>query len=109
VDARVHAGFENARSILCLGSFLFTLSRRHFVSRSWLGIAAAILKKNSPVVNARLMSLLVIAVFLPILACDPRFVKMDWVASINAISAIIVLASLCPFCAILGYLTSEFD
>jgi spermidine synthase len=30
---------------------------------------------------------------------------MDWVASINAISAIIVLASLCPFCAILGYLT----
>jgi predicted membrane-bound spermidine synthase len=63
------------------------------------------LKKNSPWSTARLMSLLVIAVFLPILACDPRFVKMDWVASINAISAIIVLASLCPFCAILGYLT----
>jgi predicted membrane-bound spermidine synthase len=63
------------------------------------------LKKNSPWPTARLMSLLVVAGFLPILAGDPRFVKMDWEVAIDAISAIIVLAGLCPFCAILGYLT----
>jgi spermidine synthase len=63
------------------------------------------LKKKSLWPTAKLMSLLVIAVFLPILAGDPRFVKMDWVAAIDAISAIIVLASICPLCAILGYLT----
>jgi predicted membrane-bound spermidine synthase len=63
------------------------------------------LKKKSPWPTARLMSLLVIAVFLPILAGDPRFVKMDWLVAIDAISAIIVLASICPLCAILGYLT----
>ncbi|MGB8370230.1 MAG: fused MFS/spermidine synthase [Limisphaerales bacterium] len=63
------------------------------------------LKKNSLWPTAKLMSLLVVAVFLPILAGDPRFVKMDWHADMDAISAIIVLASICPFCAILGYLT----
>jgi predicted membrane-bound spermidine synthase len=63
------------------------------------------LKKNSPWPTAKLMSLLVVAVFLPILAGDPRFVKMNWLVAIDAISAIIVLASICPLCAILGYLT----
>ena len=63
------------------------------------------LKKNSQWPTAKLMSLLVIAVFFPILAGDPRFVKMDWHVTIDAISAIIVLASICPLCAILGYLT----
>jgi spermidine synthase/MFS family permease len=63
------------------------------------------LKKNSLWPTAKLMSLLVVAVFLPILAGDPRFVKMDWEAAIDAISGIIVLASICPLCAILGYLT----
>jgi len=43
--------------------------------------------------------------FFPILANDPRFVKTNWLAEVDAISAIIVLASICPFCAILGYLT----
>jgi predicted membrane-bound spermidine synthase len=63
------------------------------------------LKKNSLWSTAKLMSLLVIAVFLPILAGDPRLVKMDWEGAMDAISAIIVLASICPLCAILGYLT----
>jgi predicted membrane-bound spermidine synthase len=63
------------------------------------------LKKNSLWPTAKLMSLLVVAVFLPILAGDPRFVKMDWEGAIDAISAMIVLASICPLCAILGYLT----
>jgi predicted membrane-bound spermidine synthase len=63
------------------------------------------LKKKSLWPTAKLMSLLVVAVFLPILAVDPRFVKMGWAGAIDAISAIIVLASICPLCAILGYLT----
>jgi predicted membrane-bound spermidine synthase len=63
------------------------------------------LKKNSVWPTARLMSLLLVAVFLPILADDPRLVKMAWEASIDPLSAIIVLASICPLCAILGYLT----
>jgi spermidine synthase/MFS family permease len=63
------------------------------------------LKKNTLWPTAKLMSLLVVAAFLPILAGDPRFVKMGWVDAIDAISAIIILASICPLCAILGYLT----
>jgi len=55
--------------------------------------------------TAMLMSLLAIAVFLPILAGDPRLVEMNWKGPIDAISVIIVLASICPLCAILGYLT----
>src|ERR1017187_5140572 len=63
------------------------------------------LKKKLQWPTARLMSLLVVAVFLPILANDPRFVKMNWSYYFDTVSAIIVLASLCPLCAILGYLT----
>jgi spermidine synthase len=63
------------------------------------------LKKNSPWPTARLMSLLVVAVFLPILINDPRLVRMDWMCTINIVSAMVVLASICPLCAILGYLT----
>jgi spermidine synthase len=52
-----------------------------------------------------LMALLAIAVFLPIPASDPRFVKMDMFYSPNLASVLIVLASIFPLCAILGYLT----
>ena len=63
------------------------------------------LKKSSPWPVASLMSLLVVAVFFPILAGDPRFVKMDWAGPIDGLSALIILASFCPLCALLGYLT----
>ena len=63
------------------------------------------LTKNSPWPTARLMGLLMVAVFLPILAVDPRWVKMDWDGDMDVLSAIIVLAGICPFCAVLGYLT----
>ena len=65
------------------------------------------LKKNRPWPTAKLMSLLVVAVFLPILANDPRFIDMSSLpsSSIDAVGAIIVLASICPLCTILGYLT----
>ncbi len=63
------------------------------------------LKKKALWSTATLMSLLVVAVFLPILADEPGFVKMEWEADTDIVSAIILLASICPFCAILGYLT----
>jgi spermidine synthase len=63
------------------------------------------LKKNMVWPTAKLMSLLVAAVFLPILADDSRFLKMEWAGAIDAVSAIIILASICPLCALLGYLT----
>ena len=63
------------------------------------------LNKNSQWPTAKLMSLLVIAVFLPILAGDPRFVKMNWALTIDAMQRNLVLASICPFCGVLGYLT----
>ena len=63
------------------------------------------LKKSSPWPASVLLALLVVAVFLPVIANDPRLVTMDWYSAIHAIDAIIVLASIVPFCAILGYLT----
>jgi spermidine synthase len=63
------------------------------------------LKKNSPWPAAKLMAFLVVAVFLPIMAGDPRIVKMDWLFSIYTQGAILTLASICPLCAALGYLT----
>lgn len=63
------------------------------------------LKKNSPWPTARLICLLVVAVFLPVLAGNPRFVTMNWEGKVIVTSAILVLASICPFCAALGYLT----
>ena len=63
------------------------------------------LKKNSLWPTAMLIAFLTVAVFLPILACDPTFVRMDLSESIYVTSVIIVLAGICPFCALLGYLT----
>ncbi len=54
---------------------------------------------------ARLLGLLSVAAFLPILINDPRLVVANWTVDIDAVSAIVLLASICPFCALLGYLT----
>jgi spermidine synthase len=63
------------------------------------------LKKGSPWPVAKLMAILIVAVFLPIVIDDPRLLKMVWNQPMDPPSAIIVLASICPFCAALGYLT----
>jgi predicted membrane-bound spermidine synthase len=63
------------------------------------------LKNNSLQPRSELMALLALGAFLPILADDPRVVKMDWLFSIQPAGALIVLAGICPFCAVLGYLT----
>ena len=52
-----------------------------------------------------LIALLTLAALLPIVATDPRFVKMDLDPVVYPSSALFVLASIFPLCAILGYLT----
>ena len=54
---------------------------------------------------AEMLALLCVAAFLPILVNDPRLVKANWLYAPDPVSVAIVLASICPFCAILGYLT----
>jgi spermidine synthase len=64
------------------------------------------LRRNRVVSMATLMSLLAVAVFLPILDNNPTFLEEHyWSGSINPLSALILLASICPLCALLGYLT----
>ena len=63
-------------------------------------------RRNRVKSKAMLFALLAIAAFLPIAANDPRIVKQFfWMASIDPRSALILLGSICPFCALLGYLT----
>jgi len=81
---------------------VFTYLGATFVG-SWL--YRAHLRKASVWSTERLMSLLMISVFLPLLAVDPRLVRMDWARPIDGPSALVVLVSMCPFCAVLGYLT----
>ena len=63
------------------------------------------LKRGSTWPVEKLMGILIVTVFLPIVIVDPRFVKMSWHYDENAMSAVITLLSICPFCAALGYLT----
>ncbi|MFZ0828263.1 MAG: fused MFS/spermidine synthase [Verrucomicrobiia bacterium] len=64
------------------------------------------LRRRCPSSIGELVSALAITAFLPVLANDPRLVTAHfWTGSMDAVSALIVLASLCPFCALLGYLT----
>jgi spermidine synthase len=63
------------------------------------------LKNNRRHSLAELIGWLVVAAFLPILVNDPRFVKENWLYTADVISVFIVLAGICPLCAILGYLT----
>src|SRR5580698_10415303 len=62
-------------------------------------------KRNSVWPPAKLIAILIVAVFLPIVVADHRFVKMSWNFDIDLFSAMITLASICPFCTALGYLT----
>jgi spermidine synthase len=63
------------------------------------------LKKGTPLKLPLLIALIALAMFLPIPASDPRLVAMDMLYSIRISSALIVLTSIFPLCAILGYLT----
>lgn len=63
------------------------------------------LKRRVPWPVGTLMAILIVTVFLPIVINDPRLVRMMWNQPMDPHSAIIVLLSICPFCAALGYLT----
>jgi len=64
------------------------------------------LRRNQVRAKNVLFALLALSVFLPILANDPRLLKqLFWVSDINPADAFILLFSICPFCALLGYLT----
>ncbi len=63
------------------------------------------LRDGSSCPTAKLIALLMVVVFLPIVINDHRFLQMNILYSIHPVSAILLLASICPFCAGLGYLT----
>ena len=54
-----------------------------------------------------LMSALAVTAFLPVLVNDSRVVAANYkdMGAIDVLSVIILLSSICPFCALLGYLT----
>lgn len=54
---------------------------------------------------AVLISLLALTAFLPALTNDLRLLKANWLGHVSLSSAALLLASICPFCAVLGYLT----
>lgn len=54
----------------------------------------------------RLFSALALTAFLPVLVNDPRLVVENfWSINIDPDSAFVLLGGICPFCALLGYLT----
>jgi predicted membrane-bound spermidine synthase len=64
------------------------------------------LRKHFVNSTEKLIAALAITSLLPVISNDSRFVEMQfWVFSLNPLSAITVLGSICPFCALLGYLT----
>jgi spermidine synthase len=52
-----------------------------------------------------MVALLALTAFLPALANDFRLIKVSWPGNVSLTSSAILLASICPFCAALGYLT----
>jgi spermidine synthase len=62
-------------------------------------------KKNAVWPVGKLMGILIVTVLLPIVMVDPRLVHMSWEYDRDAVSAVLTLFSIVPFCAALGYLT----
>ena len=63
------------------------------------------LRKNSPASTGKLIAALAITAFLPVLVNDSRLVQANWMGNVDAVIVIILIASICPVCALLGYLT----
>jgi len=63
------------------------------------------LRQAWPYSPVKPLALLAVVVLLPVVINDFRLVKMDWAFTIHPTSALLVLASIGPFCAVLGYLT----
>jgi spermidine synthase/predicted MFS family arabinose efflux permease len=63
------------------------------------------LRRNSPRPTAETVALLCAAAFLPIVVNAPRWLKANWLYAPHPPSVIFLFAGICPFCALLGYLT----
>jgi spermidine synthase len=63
------------------------------------------LRRNCPRSAGKLIAALTITAFLPVLVNDTRLVEANWHGIVDTFSVILLLASLCPVCALLGYLT----
>jgi spermidine synthase len=64
------------------------------------------LRRNRVRSRGKLFFALAITAFLPVLVNDPRWIVEEyWALNIHPVSTFILLVSLCPFCALLGYLT----
>jgi spermidine synthase len=55
-----------------------------------------------------LLALLFVTALLPVLVNDPRFVTANWLYQPDAFSVFLLLASITPFCGLLGYLTPRW-
>ena len=55
--------------------------------------------------TGELLALLCGAALLPVLANDSRWLQVDYTEQIHVTSVLVLLASICPFCGLLGYLT----
>jgi spermidine synthase len=63
------------------------------------------LRRSSLRPVATLIAITSFTAFLPIVVNDARLVEVNWDWHWNTTSVVILLASICPFCAALGYLT----
>jgi predicted membrane-bound spermidine synthase len=63
------------------------------------------LRRNCPRPPGKLIAALAVTAFLPVLVNDSRLVVANWTGVIDTFSVIILLASICPVCTLLGYLT----
>ena len=64
------------------------------------------LRRNRIRSKGTLFAALAVTAFLPVLANDPRLIVEEFsVPTIDALSALFLLGSICPLCALLGYLT----
>ena len=81
---------------------IFTYLGATFVGSAWYRRDR---RRSSVRSTGGLIALLCVAAFLPILANDHRLVELNWDWQGNPRSVALLLASICPFCAVLGYLT----
>jgi spermidine synthase len=63
------------------------------------------LRRNAALPAGTLIAALALTAFLPVLVNDSRIVVANWLGNIDLFSAVRLLASICPVCALLGYLT----
>jgi len=55
--------------------------------------------------RAQLIFLLCVSAFLPIIINDAHWLAANWGAEADPVSVTVLLGSICPFCAVLGFLT----